>query len=87
MKSGVLEDSAQLLAESAQRPDCFLSYLCTQKSKVYKCMMPTYDKKTPIQREADRYTREQMRLLLCVHDMVKEEVKREVSKQLEQLKK
>ena len=50
-------------------------------------MMPTYDKKTPIQREADRYTREQMRLLLCVHDMVKEEVKREVSKQLEQLKK
>ena len=45
--------------------------------------MPTQDMKTSIQREAERYTQEQMRLLLSVRDMVKEEVKREVVRQLE----
>ena len=46
-------------------------------------MKPLNKKTTPIQREAERYTQEQMRLLLSIRDMVKSEVKKEVARQLE----
>ena len=35
------------------------------------------------QREAERYTQEQMRLLLSLRDMVKNEVRKEVARQME----
>lgn len=49
--------------------------------------MSAQDKKSSLHREAEHYTQEQMRLLLSVRDIIKEEVKREVAKQLEQYKK
>ena len=42
---------------------------------------------TIIHREAKRYTEEQMRILLCMRDMVKEEVKKEVARQMKNLNK
>ena len=39
------------------------------------------------QREAERYTQEQMRLLLSMRDMVKNEVRKEVTRQLEKYNK
>ena len=50
-------------------------------------MEPTYRKNTPIHRAAQRYTEEQMRMILCMRDMVKEEVKKEVARQMKNLKK
>ena len=35
----------------------------------------------------DRYTEEQMRILLCMRDMVKEEVKKEVARQIKMINK
>ena len=81
-----MEDSAQVLADSAQRFWYFMSYLCTrnQKSEIMKA---TYRKNTPIHRAAQRYTEEQMRMILCMRDMVKEEVKKEVARQMKNLNK
>ena len=42
---------------------------------------------TIIHREAKRYTEEQMRILLCMRDMVKEEVKKEVARQIKMINK
>lgn len=39
------------------------------------------------QREAERYTQEQMRLLLSMRDMIKNEVRKEVARQLEKYNK
>ena len=50
-------------------------------------MMPKRENISAIHREVERYTREQMRLLLCIRDMVKDEVKKEVARQLQNLKK
>ena len=49
-------------------------------------MKPT-DHNTIIHREARRYTEEQMRILLCMRDMVKEEVKKEVARQIKMINK
>lgn len=46
-------------------------------------MTPTHDNNSSLHREALRYTEDQMRILLNLRDMVKEEVKREVARQLE----
>jgi hypothetical protein len=50
-------------------------------------MEPLNNKLTHKQREAERYTQEQMRLLLSMRDMVKNEVRKEVARQLEDYKK
>lgn len=50
-------------------------------------MEPTYRKNTHIHRAAQRYTEEQMRMILCMRDMVKEEVKKEVARQMKNLNK
>ena len=42
---------------------------------------------TIIHREAQRYTEEQMRILLCMRDMVKDEVKKEVARQIKMINK
>ena len=42
---------------------------------------------TIIHREARRYTEEQMQILLCMRDMVKEEVKKEVARQIKMINK
>ena len=81
-----MEDSAQVLADSAQRFLCFMSYLCTRNQKS-EIMEPTYRKNTPIHRASQRYTEEQMRMILCMRDMVKEEVKKEVARQMKNLNK
>ena len=46
-------------------------------------MKPRNSKLTAIQHKAKCYTQEQMRLLLCMRDMVKTEVKKEVARQME----
>jgi hypothetical protein len=46
-------------------------------------MEPLNNKLTNRQCEAERYTQEQMRLLLSVRDMVKNEVRKEVARQME----
>ena len=38
-------------------------------------------------RAAQRYTEEQMRILLCMRDMMKEEVKKEVARQIKMINK
>ena len=50
-------------------------------------MKPTDHINTIIHREAKRYTEEQMRILLCMRDMVKEEVKKEVARQIKMINK
>jgi hypothetical protein len=45
-------------------------------------MKPQHNMTSPIQRQAERYTQEQLRLLLSVRDMVKNEVRKEVARQL-----
>lgn len=50
-------------------------------------MEPLNNKLTNKQRAAKRYTQEQMRLLLSMRDMVKNEVRKEVARQLEDYKK
>lgn len=50
-------------------------------------MEPLNNKITNKQREAERYTQEQMRLLLSLRDMVKYEVRREVARQMEKYNK
>ena len=50
-------------------------------------MKPTDHMNTIIHREAKRYTEEQMRMLLCMRDMVKEEVKKEVERQMKKINK
>ena len=50
-------------------------------------MEPNDHKDTIIHREARRYTEEQMRILLCMRDMVKEEVKKEVARQIKMINK
>lgn len=42
---------------------------------------------TIIHREARRYTEEQMRILLCMRDMIKDEVKKEVARQIKMINK
>ena len=46
-------------------------------------MEPRNNIRTNEQRETDRYTQEQMRLLLSLRDMVKNEVRKEVARQME----
>ena len=46
-------------------------------------MKPRNSKNSAIQHQAKCYTQEQMRLLLCMRDMVKTEVKKEVARQME----
>lgn len=50
-------------------------------------MEPLNNKITNKQREAERYTLEQMRLLLSLRDMVKQEVRKEVARQMEKYNK
>ena len=50
-------------------------------------MKPQNSKITAIQHEAECYTQEQMRLLLSVRDMVKNEVRKEVARQMEKYNK
>ena len=50
-------------------------------------MEPLNNPITNKQREADRYTQEQMRLLLSMRDMIKNEVRKEVARQLEKYNK
>ena len=50
-------------------------------------MEPTDHKNTFIHRAAQRYTEEQMRILLCMRDMIKEEVKKEVARQIKMINK
>ena len=50
-------------------------------------MEPTDHMNTIIHREAKRYTEEQMRILLCMRDMVKEEIKKEVARQIKMINK
>lgn len=50
-------------------------------------MEPLNNKITNKQREAERYTQEQMRLLLSLRDMVKQEVRKEVARQIEKYNK
>ena len=50
-------------------------------------MEPTDHMNTIIHRETKRYTEEQMRILLCMRDMVKEEVKKEVARQIKMINK
>ena len=50
-------------------------------------MKPTDHMNIIIHREAKRYTEEQMRILLCMRDMVKEEVKKEVARQIKMINK
>ena len=50
-------------------------------------MEPTDHMNTHIHRAALRYTEEQMRMLLCMRDMVKEEVKKEVARQMNAINK
>ena len=49
--------------------------------------MTTQNKNSHLHHEAERYTQEQMRLLLSVRDMVKEEVRKEVARQMEKYNK
>mgnify|MGYP006916059040 FL=1 len=46
-------------------------------------MEPLNNILTNKQRETERYTQEQMRLLLSLRDMVKNEVRKEVARQME----
>ena len=50
-------------------------------------MEPLNNKIANKQREAERYTQEQMRLLLSLRDMVKQEVRKEVARQMEKYNK
>lgn len=50
-------------------------------------MEPLNNKITNKQRGAERYTQEQMRLLLSLRDMVKNEVRKEVARQMEKYNK
>lgn len=50
-------------------------------------MEPLNNKLTNRQRQAESYTQEQMRLLLSMRDMVKNEVRKEVARQLEEYNK
>jgi hypothetical protein len=50
-------------------------------------MKPNDHMNAIIHREAQRYTEEQMRILLCMRDMVKEEVKKEVARQIKMINK
>ena len=50
-------------------------------------MESTDHKNALIYRAARRYTEEQMRILLCMRDMVKEEVKKEVERQMKKINK
>lgn len=50
-------------------------------------MEPLNNKHTTRQRQAESYTQEQMRLLLSMRDMVKNEVRKEVARQLEEYNK
>ena len=50
-------------------------------------MEPLNNKHTNRQRQAESYTQEQMRLLLSMRDMVKNEVRKEVARQLEEYNK
>ena len=50
-------------------------------------MEPLNNQITNKQREAERYTQEQMRLLLSMRDMVKNEVRKEVALQMEKYNK
>jgi hypothetical protein len=50
-------------------------------------MKPTDHMNTIIHREAQRYTEEQMRILLCMRDMIKDEVKKEVARQIKMINK
>ena len=50
-------------------------------------MEPLNNKLTNRQRQAESYTQEQMRLLLSMRDMVKNEVRKEVARQLEKYNK
>lgn len=50
-------------------------------------MEPTDNMNTTIQRAAKLYTEEQMRILLYMRDMVKEEVKKEVARQIKMINK
>jgi hypothetical protein len=59
---------------------------CTEKS-TNRNMEPTDHMNTLIHRAAQRYTEEQMRILLCMRDMVKEEVKKEVARQIKMINK
>lgn len=50
-------------------------------------MEPLNNKLTNRQRQAESYTHEQMRLLLSMRDMVKNEVRKEVARQMEKYNK
>lgn len=50
-------------------------------------MEPLNNKHTNKQRQAESYTQEQMRLLLSLRDMVKNEVRKEVARQMEKYNK
>ena len=50
-------------------------------------MEPLNNQITNKQREAERYIQEQMRLLLSMRDMVKNEVRKEVALQMEEYNK
>ncbi|WP_155949332.1 hypothetical protein [Prevotella sp. MA2016] len=50
-------------------------------------MEPLNNKLTNRQRQAESYTQEQMRLLLSMREMVKNEVRKEVARQLEEYNK
>ena len=50
-------------------------------------MEPLNNILTNKQRKAERYTQEQMRLLLSLRDMVKNEVRKEVARQMEKYNK
>ena len=45
-------------------------------------MKPQHNMPSLNERQAERYTQEQLRLLLSVRDMVKNEVRKEVARQL-----
>ena len=61
--------------------------LRTLHPEIKKINMKPTDHNTIIHREARRYTEEQMRILLCMRDMVKEEVKKEVARQIKMINK
>ena len=50
-------------------------------------MEPLNNKHSNKQRQAESYTQEQMRLLLSLRDMVKNEVRKEVARQMEKYNK